>query len=124
MRNRNFQRSFHDRTRVLDFIRKYFIDHNADKQYKNELEYLFFEHGYFVPSKEIILEDFTSPWLINFKDFIIKNYPDYLKNPYIKKMSVKDKILLGLMEKKMYVVMKLLSDMRKKKDYIKTQNRR
>ena len=39
-------------------------------------------------------------------------------------MSVKDKILLGLMEKKMYVVMKLLSDMREKKDYIKTQNRR
>ena len=124
MRNRNFQRSFHDRTCVLDFIRKYYIDRKADRQYKNELEYLFFEHGYFVPSKEIVLEDFTSPWLIRFKDFIIKNYPDFLKNPYIKKMSLKDKILLGLMEKKMYAVMNLLSNMRKKKDFIKTQNRR
>ena len=47
MRNRNFQRSFHDRTCVLDFIRKYYIDRKADRQYKNELEYLFFEHGYF-----------------------------------------------------------------------------
>ena len=49
---------------------------------------------------------------------------DFLKNPYIKKMSLKDKILLGLMEKKMYAVMNLLSNMRKKKDFIKTQNRR
>ena len=124
MRSGSFERSYKDRTYVLNFIRRYFREHNADKQYERELEYLFFEHGYFVPSKEIILANPKSFWLEKFKNYVKENYPQFLSNSYIAGLSVKDKILLALMKKKWYSVMNLLSGARKKKDVLKQKDRR
>ena len=105
-------------------ILNYYQEQKADKKYCKELEYIFFEHGYFVPSKEIILENPKSPWLKKFEDYVQKNYPGFLKNPYIKNLSAKDKILLALMKRKMYFVMNMLSGARKKKDLLKQNDRR
>ena len=124
MRNNDFERSYTDRTYVLDFVKKYYQEHQADGKYYKELEFIFFEHGYFVPSKEIILEDPESPWLKKFEDYVKMNYPEFLKNPYIAKLSAKDKILLALMKRRMYSVMNILSGVRKEKDLLKQNDRR
>lgn len=121
MRSHDFERNYRDRTFVLNSLSAYFQSHGEENHYKKELEYLFFEHAYFVPSKEIILSDPTSPWLNEFRDYALKSYPQLFKNVYIKKLSWKDKVLFRLMQKRLYKVMNLLSGARKKKDSWKKQ---
>lgn len=122
MTSNNFEKSYQDRTYVLDFLKKYFEEKNADKTYKRELEYLFFEHAYFVPSKEIILAVSESPWLEKFKSFAFTAFPDMFDNLYVRQLSGKDKILLFLLKYKLYSAMNLLSGLRKKKDSMKNEN--
>lgn len=122
MRSNNFERSYKERTCVLDGLKQYFTEQKAEKKYYREIEYLFFEHGYFVPSKEIILADEKSPWLKEFKTYALNNYPELFKNPYISRLSKKDKILLFLMRRDLYGVMNFLSGARKKKDSMKKEH--
>lgn len=122
MRSYNFERSFQDRTYVLDFLMEYWKEQKAEEIFRIELEALVFEHGYFVPSKEIVLVDAKSPWLSKFREYALSRYPEMLKNPYIGSLSKKDKILLFLMNRKFYGVMNLLSGMRKMKDSRKKDN--
>lgn len=122
MRSNNFERSYKERTCVLSSLREYFKEQGAEEKYHRELEYLFFEHGYFVPSKEIILADIKSPWLLKFKNYTSENYPQFLKNPYIRQLSKKDRILLFLMKREQYGVMNFLSGTRKKKDSLRKEH--
>lgn len=80
---------------------------------------MFFEHGYFVPSKEIILENSKSIWLKKFRIYVEEKYPGFLQNPYIKTLSKKDKILLFLMKRHLYGIMNILSGLRKKSDSLR-----
>ena len=120
MHSSNFERSFKDRTWVLDFLREYFYKQQAEKKFQKELEYMFFEHGYFIPLKEVILEDPKSPWISRFGEYVSQKYPDFLKNPYIRQnLSKKDQIMLFLMKKRLFWAMNLLSAIRKKSDSLK-----
>ena len=120
MHSSNFERSFRDRTWVLDFLMAYFHKQQAVQTFRKELEYMFFEHGYFIPLKEIILEDTRSPWISRFEQYVSQKYPDFLKNPYIRQnLSKKDRIMLFLMKKHLFRVMNLLSAARKRKDSMK-----
>ena len=84
---------------MLDYLREYFRSQQAEETFRKELEYMFFEHGYFIPLKEIILEDTKSPWISRFEQYVSKKYPDFLKNPYIRQnLSKKDRIMLFLMK--------------------------
>ena len=119
MHSSNFERSYNDRTWVLNSLYNYFKQENRIETFQKELEYIFFEHGYFVPSKEIILEDTKSIWLDKFRIYVEERYPNFLRNPYIEKLSKKDKIMLFLMKRHLYFVMNILSDLRKRKDRMK-----
>ena len=88
MHSSNFERSFRDRTWVLDFLMAYFHKQQAVQTFRKELEYMFFEHGYFIPLKEIILEDTRSPWISRFEQYVSQKYPDFLKNPYIRQNQI------------------------------------
>lgn len=116
MRSNNFARSYEQRTHVLEYLLHYFKQQNKEEQYKAELEYLVFEHGYFVPSKELVLAHEISRWLPAFRSYSFQRYPGLLKNSYISTLSIKDKIMLSLLKRKQYTMMNLLSAMRKKKD--------
>lgn len=116
MHSSNFERSYRDRTWALDFLKTYFKEQKADQKFQKELEFIFFEHGYFIPSKETILENPKSPWILKFRQYVSANYPDFLRNPYIKTLSKKDKIMLFLMKRHFYIVMNLLSGLRKNID--------
>lgn len=120
MHSSNFERSFRDRTWVLDFLREYFREQQAEETFHKELEYIFFEHGYFIPLKEIILEDTRSPWIPRFQKYVAQNYRDFLKNSYIRQnLSKKDKVMLFLMKKHLFWAMNFLSAIRKKSDSLK-----
>lgn len=119
MTSRNFENNYKDRTCALNGLREYFRKNQAEEMCHTELEYLFFEHGYFVPSKEIILADAKSPWLQSFRQYVLENYPGVFKNPYIRQLSKKDKLLLFLMKRGQYSAMNFLSGLRRAKDSMK-----
>lgn len=119
MRSSNFERSYKDRTYVLNALKQYFQEQEAETAFQKELEYMFFEHGYFIPSKELILENPKSPWLEAFRDYVSREYSGFWKNPYLKKLSGKDKVMLFLMKKRMFNIMNLLSGIRKRRDNMK-----
>lgn len=114
----DFSRNYADRTRAVDEVLAFFQERGLDKTYRNELEYLVFENTWFVPSKEIVLNDRKSIYLEKFREYSMGKYPDLEKNRYISKLSGKDKILWALLRRKMYAVMVLLSQMRQIKDRI------
>ncbi len=117
IRSDNFKRSYENRKAAVEDVLEFFRQQNEWKRYEKELEYLVFEHMYFVPSKEIILKDSQSPYLNEFRNYLESQFPEWRKNRYIKeRLSYKDKILLFLLKKKWYGMMNVLSSLRKKLD--------
>ncbi|MDD2980777.1 MAG: glycosyltransferase [Hespellia sp.] len=119
MHGKQYQKNFEDRTRALDDLATYYKEKKLYEQCQQELAFLTFENGYFIPSKEIVLGDKESPYLQAFRTYIYERYPEIEKNPYIKGMSKKDRILYQLLRRKQYDAMILLSKLRKCADKLK-----
>ena len=91
---------------VLDF----FKEHGVYETYYQELEYLAVMNGYFLPSREIILQDRKSPVLKKFKNYIYTIFPDFHSNKYLKQyLSKKDRLHLKIIETEQYWFMVMLS---------------
>ena len=73
MHSSNFERSFKDRTWVLDYLREYFRSQQAEETFRKELEYMFFEHGYFIPLKEIVWKIRKAPGFPDLNSMCPKN---------------------------------------------------
>lgn len=116
MHGTNFERNFADRTAMLSGVRSFYREQGAEERFREELEYLFFENGYFIPSREIVLNDRKSPWLDRFRSFVYKEFPDVMKNRYIGELSKKDRILLFLLKRRWYGMMVGLSQARQWKE--------
>ena len=114
----DFSRNYDDRTRSVDEVLEFFHEKGLDQIYRDELEYLVFENAYFVPSKEIVLNDRKSAHLQKFREYALGKYPDLGKNRYISELSGKDKILWALLRRKMYAVMVLMSQLRQIRDRV------
>lgn len=119
MHTSNFEKNYKDRTAVLDDVLLFFREKNILEKYKNELEYLIFENGYYIPSREIVLNDKKSPYLEKFREYAKGRFPDIDKNIYVKDLSGKNKILWLLLKKRQYNAMIALSYARRLKDFIK-----
>lgn len=116
MHSKNFEKNYADRTEALDHLLAFFRTHGLYEAYEKELEYMVFEHGYFVPSKEIVLNDSKSKYLRKFREYAEERFPEMYGNPYIRKLSGKDRILYMLLKHKMYGMMRLMSYARRAKD--------
>jgi glycosyltransferase involved in cell wall biosynthesis len=117
MRSRNFEKSFRDRTAAIGDILHFLKKEGLFKTFKNEMEYLTFEHVYFVPVKEILMENVRSIYLELFREYILEKFPEAFKNPYIKKnLSKKDRVMLRLMIWRAYEIIVLLSKIRSRVD--------
>lgn len=117
MRSRNFKKSFEDRKAAVEDILDYFKSHGLYDEFKDELEYLTFEHAYFVPTKEVLYYDPKSEYRGRFREFVLDIFPRAEKNPYVRMwLSRKDKLILWLMARRLYCVIRLLSRIRKKAD--------
>lgn len=120
MRSRNFQKSYMDRKAAIEDILLYFREQGLYETFQNELEYLAFEHAYFVPIKEILVYEPRSPYLRAFREYISEIFPKASKNLYVKKcLSSKDKIMLRLMKWRLYGVMIILSKVRRQVDIMR-----
>ena len=106
---------------VLEDYRPLLEEKGMEQQYKKELEYLAFEHLYFVPSKEVVLKDRNNPCLKEWRSYLDLQYPDWKENPYIRQLSGKDKILLLLLRHRCYAGMCMLSVLRKGMDRLKNK---
>ena len=118
MHSSDFSKNYADRTKAADEVLEFFREQGMDQTYRDELEYLVFENTWFVPSKEIVLNDRKSIYLKKFREYSLERYPDLEKNRYISELSGKDKILWALLRRKMYAVMVLMSKMRQIRDRI------
>lgn len=124
MHSRNFEKNYEDRTWAVDQLLEYFERENLIETYRNELEYLVFENTYFVPSKEIVLNDRKSEYLKKFRDYVYNKFPQMNKNYYVQQIAGKDKILLKLLQYRMYGMMVLMSQLRRMKDRLAAVSRR
>lgn len=124
MHSRNFEKNYEDRTWAVDQLLEYFERENLIETYRNELEYLVFENTYFVPSKEIVLNDRKSEYLKKFRDYAYNKFPQMNENYYVQQIAGKDKILLKLLQYRMYGMMVLMSQLRRMKDRLAAVSRR
>lgn len=113
MHSTDFSRNFTDRTRAVDDVEEFFEEHGLKKKYRDELEYLVFENTWFVPSKEIVLNDRKSIYLEKFREYALEKYPDQAKNKYIRELSGRNKVLWMLLSRKQYWLMILMSYIRR-----------
>ncbi len=117
MRSRNFEKSYRDRTMAIGDILTYFKNENLYERFRTELEYLVFEHAYFVPVKEILLDEPKSPYLSLFRQYVQGKFPKVFRNPYIKIcLSPKDRLMFKLMSWQLFSLMIFLSKVRRKVD--------
>jgi hypothetical protein len=124
MRSRNFEKSYLDRTAAIRDILSYFQERGLYETFQQELEYLAFEHAYFIPIKEILLYEPQSPYLKKFREYVPELFPKAGLNPYVKKcLSKKDRIMLRLIRWRLYGVIRFLSRIRRQKDRIRPANR-
>lgn len=121
MHGTDFKRNYDDRTAMLDGVLEFYKEKGLFNRYEKELEWLVFEHGYFVPSKEIVLSNKKSHYLKEFRIYAEGRFSKMYENPYIQEMSKKDKILYSLLKSKLYGMMIGLSKGRQFLEGIKKQ---
>lgn len=120
MRSKNFEKSYLQRKAAIEDVLSYFREQGVYETFQKELEYLAFEHAFFVPIKEILVSDQKSPCLRRFREYVPGIFPKVLENPYVKEcLSKKDRVMLRLMTWRLYRVMILLSKVRKQVDIVR-----
>lgn len=116
-REYNLERNYYNRIGALDDIIQYYQKHGRYEKFRTELEYLTFRYGYFVPCREVLLEDRRSPFLQMFKNYAYGQFPHIDQNQYIKtQLSKKDRLLFQMMKTKQYGMINVLSKGRKLMD--------
>ena len=81
MRSGAFEKGWEERRKAISDVRNLLEEKGMEQQYKKELEYLAFEHLYFVPSKEVVLKDRNNPCLKEWRSYLDLQYPDWKENP-------------------------------------------
>lgn len=113
-REHNVERNYYNRMGALDDVIAYYQKHGRYDKFKTELEYLTFRYGYFVPCKEVVLEDRKSPFLQMFQNYAYGQFPHIDQNQYVKsQLSKKDKLLFKMMKTRQYGMISALSKGRK-----------
>ncbi len=91
----------------LEHVRSLFVKHQKENVYQNELEYYYIEHLLHAASLRFF--EFQKWEQLNRIIEIIKQYyPNWKKNPYYKKESLKYKIICSLFYQKQYRLLKML----------------
>lgn len=112
MGSKNYGKNYEDMRKVLDDVLKYYKDKGAYETYREELEYLAFSNAYFEPSREIVLADVSTPYLEKARAYIYQTFPDFMKNPYVRRRSRKDRLHMHILNTRQYWLMRLLSGCR------------
>lgn len=110
----NLERNYYNRIEALDDVIQYYQKHGRYEKFKAELEYLTFKYAYFIPCKEIVTEDWKSPFLQMFQNYAYGQFPHIDQNQYIKtQMSKKERLIFNLLKTRQYGVMNAMAKGRK-----------
>ncbi len=123
MTGKNYGKSCRDKLAVLDHIQDVYRRAGAYETYRDELEYLVFANAYFEPSKELVLDKADRradrKWLGMYREYLYGQYPDFMENPYVRRMGRKDRLHLWILNTRQYWLMRLLSYGRRLRDRMK-----
>ena len=78
------------------------------ENYKKEFEYLTVLHVYITASVRVIRVDPAHELLERFRSYLTDNFPDYKNNPYLKRLGRNKRLIMLLLDKKMYAVIRLI----------------
>ena len=86
----------------------YFREHGLWEQYAEELCFLTVSHVFLTASVRVIRLDPKNELISRFAEYLKTHFPDYRANKYLGTLSKRQKLLLTLLERKLYVVIALL----------------
>lgn len=118
MHSSNFKKNYEDRTAAADSVLQFFKEKGLDKTYRKELEYLVFENTFFVPSREIVLNDRKNVYLEKFRTYAYGKFPELDENEYVQELSGKERLMWKLVRGKKFRTMVFLSFARRMKEKI------
>jgi len=100
-RNREILLAFED---VLHWFRT----HGLLQVYRKELCKLAVDHLYLAATVRVARIDPKSHLLLEFSDFMKKNFPDFMQNPYLKELPFLHKLLFRWIDRRRYRLIHLL----------------
>ncbi|MGN0493209.1 MAG: glycosyltransferase [Acutalibacteraceae bacterium] len=95
---------------ILDFYR----EKGAFDKYYQQLCFMTVMHVMVLCTLRVATDDIHHPLLNSFYDFTFKNFPDFKKNSFVnEKLTLRHKIIFAFSKRKMYGMIKLLSQLNK-----------
>lgn len=107
MKNKNIERNY-EIIDVFTSLISYFEKINLYSKYYNEIEYLAIIHVYLLASVRVLKVDSNNRLLKEFKNYLEEKFPEYKNNQYYNSMSKKNKLILALLDKEKYFLLKVL----------------
>jgi len=93
---------------AFDDILQWFRQRQYMERYQDQLCRLAIDHIRLAAVVRVIRQDIHSPVIKELEHYMYANFPEWEKNPYIPELSAKHRLLLRLMKKKQYLLIKLL----------------
>lgn len=103
--NKNCNRNVEIIDAFKDII-EYYKRNNIFEKYKEELEYLTVLHVYLTASVRVLMCDTKHPLLNTFKEFLNGEFPQWEHNKYLTSLDKNKKLILKLLKKKQYFLIK------------------
>lgn len=118
MRSENAERN-RDMIRTFEDVLQWLEQRGLRRPYEQELCALAVEHLYLAASVRVARADPGAPLLEDMRRFMEDTFPDYGKNPYVRRMSRSRKIALRLVEHRQWKLLRLLFSWKEKAGSIK-----
>lgn len=112
------EQNYLHRKKMIEGVLDYYKNENAFQEFAPELEYLTFYHMYFLPAKEIIYGGGDTSYIKKCRAVVEKTFPLFRDNPYIRRMSGKERIQWKFIGHEMFWAVRFLSWLREKKEII------
>ena len=112
-RNKNVSRNA-EILDAFDDLKAWFSSNGLWDAYYHEFSKLAVDHILLAGSVRVLRTDPKSELLEVFQQYMQKNFPDYLENPYLKQLSAPHKLALKLLRAKRYSAVKALFDIKDK----------
>ena len=112
-RNKNVSRNA-EILDAFDDLKAWFSSNGLWDAYYHEFSKLAVDHILLAGSVRVLRADPKSELLEVFQQYMQKNFPDYLENPYLKQLSAPHKLALKLLRAKRYSAVKALFDIKDK----------
>lgn len=93
---------------AFEDILPYFREKGLFEEYRDELCFLALSHVYLVASVRVIRLDRKHPLIPKFAAYVKERFPDYRDNKYQSTLTRNQKIILALLEKKLYSLVALI----------------